>query len=449
MDCGHCGKPIEKETLQDVDHCPHCGEIAMDDESGTLSNRESCRKQPTFSRQKVWRASAIVAGICLLGVSIFTLIWSLAVPPVIGAFACQIGLILILAVLVLAIVSKVTKRGWRMTSIIVLTLILCLFAAWIVLNALGSRNWTFAYMGPFSIPLVFVLAVAFIVVSWQGRGIACPGDIVLTYIVMVFAVIFLWLHIAFRYTHCSPHSFGPLRGFLIVILILAGPVLAIVAIRKTPRGSRARIRTYIALGLVLLQAPVVIFVVWANINIDEIDWHGDSTRALGDCRNISTAILLFNRDTGMWPIHVSADHDLDKRVDFLYGNMGDMPGFTEEAWESWGSRSENMYFTLVTDGRTRPWYRYPREIGDEKGRASRFMSPGWNGPYLPYVTDDPWGFAYLVSVSGFEGGTKPDNHVWCLSAGPDNIVETPAWATETRGDDIGYLVVGYVPRRNK
>ncbi|HUT04723.1 MAG TPA: hypothetical protein VM163_12625 [bacterium] len=168
------------------------------------------------------------------------------------------------------------------------------------------------------------------------------------------------------------------------------------------------------------------------------------TRALSDCRNISTAILLFHKDTGMWPMFVSADHGPDSSLDYLYGNMGGMPGLTKEASESWGSRSEDMYFILVTNGRTQPWYQYGREFSrDERDaylKAGKAVPPagGWTGPYLPYVTDDPWGYAYLVSVSGFEGGMRPENHVWCLSAGPNHIVDTPAWATETHGDDVGY-----------
>ncbi len=43
----------------------------------------------------------------------------------------------------------------------------------------------------------------------------------------------------------------------------------------------------------------------------------------------------------------------------------------------------------------------------------------------------------ISSVRSFERATRPDNHVWCLSAGFNRIVETPAWATETHGDDIG------------
>ena len=164
------------------------------------------------------------------------------------------------------------------------------------------------------------------------------------------------------------------------------------------------------------------------------------TKTLSDCRNISTAILLFNNDTDLWPIRTSADHSPESRLDFLFGNMGDMPDFSDEARESWGTRSEDMYFTLVTNGRTSPWYRYGHKVeGDfDIYSSSRPSTGGWAGPYLPYVTNDPWGYAYLISVSGFEGGTKPDNHVWCLSAGFNHIVETPAWATQTRGDDIGY-----------
>jgi len=154
----------------------------------------------------------------------------------------------------------------------------------------------------------------------------------------------------------------------------------------------------------------------------------------------------FREDIPVPPVYSSPIHTPESRVDFLFGNMGDMPGFTREALESWGNRSEDAYFLLVTNGRKQPWYEYGhKSTGDERKayqEAGKEVPPagGWAGPYLPYVTDDPWGYAYLVSVSGFdEDGTRPDNHVWCLSAGPNGIVETPAWAgTELHGDDIGY-----------
>ena len=168
------------------------------------------------------------------------------------------------------------------------------------------------------------------------------------------------------------------------------------------------------------------------------------TTALGYCRNISIALLLFHKDTGTWPMYASADHSPDSRLDYLYGKTEKMPQFEdEEVRASWGTRSQDMFFQLVTNGRQEPIYPYgPKDASPPRDSATG--PRGWVGPYLPYVTEDPWGFAYLVSVSGFEGGARPDNHVWCLSAGPNGIVDTPAWATATRGDDVGYRTdVGY------
>jgi len=159
-------------------------------------------------------------------------------------------------------------------------------------------------------------------------------------------------------------------------------------------------------------------------------------RALGDCRNISTAVLLFHKDTGTWPYY---DRPLgDPKCDYLYGNMGDMPSFTPDAEISWGYQADDMYFHLVMNGRDQNTWRYrPKKVAI---RGSPLF-PGWDGPYLPYVTDDPWGHKYLMSVGAFEYGRNMgagQNHVWCLSAGPNGIVETPISSLETLGDDIGY-----------
>ena len=45
----------------------------------------------------------------------------------------------------------------------------------------------------------------------------------------------------------------------------------------------------------------------------------------------------------------------------------------------------------------------------------------------------------LISINGFgPSGKNPDNFVWCLSAGPNFNVDTPAYSTYVRMDDIGY-----------
>ncbi len=159
------------------------------------------------------------------------------------------------------------------------------------------------------------------------------------------------------------------------------------------------------------------------------------TRAFGDCRNISTGILLFHEDTGEWPYYCSPFDDPDRKpcIDYLYGNRGDMPDLYEPAWETWGTVSDDAYFHLVENGRERPFY-FP--ISTESTMAS--STRGWEGPYLHYVTDDPWANKYLVSVGAFEGGRLKGDYVWCISAGPNMCLETPTTASEPQGDDIGY-----------
>lgn len=120
-------------------------------------------------------------------------------------------------------------------------------------------------------------------------------------------------------------------------------------------------------------------------------------------------------------------HPDEAPLDYLYGSMGQLPEFSDEARESWGTHSENLHFLLATNGRTEPRFRYKVD--------------GWDGPYLRReLGEDPWGYAYIVSVGGIKGGAKPGSELWCLSAGPNHIVETPAYATEVRGDDLGRRV---------
>ena len=153
-------------------------------------------------------------------------------------------------------------------------------------------------------------------------------------------------------------------------------------------------------------------------------------RAQQDCQDIRTALLAFKAGVGSWPVKSAADEE--KPVDFLYG-VGPLPKFTKDAQASWGARSEDLHSYLVSNGPEKTgWTDYFRHIG------GRFEN--WNGPYLPHELADPWGRAYVVSVSGFTGGTKPGNHAWCLSAGPNGIVETPPSSDQALGDDVGVQV---------
>ncbi|MCD6326610.1 hypothetical protein J7M28_03515 [bacterium] len=156
-----------------------------------------------------------------------------------------------------------------------------------------------------------------------------------------------------------------------------------------------------------------------------------SWRASRDCGDIGTAIKLFQKDTKQWPIRGAADEDA--RIDYLFGNAGQLPQFSEKVRAPWGDSSDNLHSYLVSDGpEKKGWLDYFKNI------SGRFE--GWNGPYLPHENPDPWGRAYLVSASGFQGGTNPDNNVWCLSAGPNGVVETAPSFRQTVGDDVGQIM---------
>jgi len=155
-----------------------------------------------------------------------------------------------------------------------------------------------------------------------------------------------------------------------------------------------------------------------------------SWRAERDCRDIATALSAFRADVGSWPVRSAADED--EPVDYLYG-VGPLPRFSDKARESWGAPSEDLHSYLVSNGpEKKSWTDYFKDIG------GRFEN--WNGPYLPRELADPWGRAYLISVLGFPEGRTPDSKVWCLSAGPNGIIETPASAERAHADDVGHLM---------
>jgi general secretion pathway protein G len=199
-------------------------------------------------------------------------------------------------------------------------------------------------------------------------------------------------------------------------------------------------------GFTLIEVVVVVAIIALLAGIltplifKYID-EANETRALGDCRNIATSLMLFHKDTGTWPYYNKPwlGRSEAPEVDYLYGNMGDLPGFSATAGDSWGTIGEDMFYSLVTWGKdNESWYK-PKATGGGMIGGPSILRHGWNGPYLPYITDDPWGYKYLVSINGFgPAGRNPDNFVWCLSAGPNFNVDTPAYSTYVRLDDIGY-----------
>ena len=140
---------------------------------------------------------------------------------------------------------------------------------------------------------------------------------------------------------------------------------------------------------------------------------------------------LFWRDVGEWPMHNGPSKS--SKADYLYF-AGQRPRFKGAVRASWGFKSGDIRHLLVKNGSGgAPWFK-EADVNVQSG------STGWRGPYLLTEKADPWGHSYLISVCGFPGGTKPDNNVWCLSAGPNGVIDTPTSAKSVEGDDIGVWV---------
>jgi prepilin-type N-terminal cleavage/methylation domain-containing protein len=188
---------------------------------------------------------------------------------------------------------------------------------------------------------------------------------------------------------------------------------------------------------------------------------GRRARALSDSQTLGQGILQFQVDAGMWPVsndgNVNDAGELSRLVGLPSGDISaaNIPGGAGTApgdgnWDGGGNggRAGAIEDHLIynADDDTDPLYPVS---------ASPPEPPGWNGPYLKSVPQDPWGNPYVCNVRYLQnanvgGVTQAEvlqHAVFCLSAGPNGLYETSfADATELEnqpgGDDIGWLIQG-------
>jgi hypothetical protein len=198
-------------------------------------------------------------------------------------------------------------------------------------------------------------------------------------------------------------------------------------------------RNYFLIASILIAICAVGLLIAQTTN-QRLDNKIQIAQAQKDCLDIAKALLHFYKDTGTFPYYCSPWQFRTEKpeVDYLYGNMGEFPFFADGLYSSWGNIGEDLYFSLVTNGDRGEWYK--PKLENSGFINTPYPLVGWDGPYLKSIAD-PWGFKYMVSISGFGPlSTMPANSVWCLSSGPNHIVDTPAWSTDVVGDDIGYCV---------
>jgi len=114
--------------------------------------------------------------------------------------------------------------------------------------------------------------------------------------------------------------------------------------------------------------------------------------------------------------------------------------------------ADTLFLPTGREGRTNvAWLYGPGELpadnsfiegGEGRALADALLEDvlggeGWNGPYLPGLSPDPWGRAYLVNVDGWIDGREV---AMVLSAGPNGRVETAATENRPGGDDVILLL---------
>lgn len=162
-------------------------------------------------------------------------------------------------------------------------------------------------------------------------------------------------------------------------------------------------------GFTLIEMVIVVAIIallagiLVPIAFNQVD-DAQHARALGDVRAIANAVVLFKKDTGVWPTNA--------RLLYSDGTRARNEGsFEDEA------QAEHLERSL---------------------RSNQPASVGWKGPYMASFDADPWANRYIVEIFGIVAPGSP--YAWVISAGPDGTFQTGRDDTTLQGDDIGILL---------
>jgi general secretion pathway protein G len=187
-------------------------------------------------------------------------------------------------------------------------------------------------------------------------------------------------------------------------------------------------------GFTLIEVAVVLAVIAVLAGVltpivgDYVD-EARRTRATGDAQALAGAILSFNKDTGKWPIFVTAGTiTTSSTIYTILQGPGTDPNCSG-CGSTWLPSAPNRGELEAILERNTPGYT----------TSGKFA---WRGPYTNSIGSDPWGNRYLINASSLGFGLKKAAFV--LSAGPNGIVETTfdqnigsgSVAVTAGGDDI-------------
>lgn len=163
------------------------------------------------------------------------------------------------------------------------------------------------------------------------------------------------------------------------------------------------IEVIVVAGIIAILAGILVPLIFKEIDESKI------TRSSGDIKSISTAILVFRKDTGQWPV---LDAACDPKVTLLFGAGTMVSNLAAMGFDATVAQSFTDHLTTYT------------------GTCYQNLK----GPYMTPVSADPWGNAYVINTDGFPVQGK---QVWLISAGPNGKIDTQSNSETLQGDDVG------------
>jgi len=173
-------------------------------------------------------------------------------------------------------------------------------------------------------------------------------------------------------------------------------------------------------GFTLIEVIVIVAIlailagILAPMIFSQID-EAKLSRAEADAKSISSAILTFRKDLGIWP-NLSGG-ECGAITTLLTGQGAAPAGLADMAYVS--TSAIEFKYVLGIDN-------------EECYNVTMFK-----GPYISEVAADPWGNAYVLAANQFELDGRA---AFVLSAGPNGTIDTPVFSISILGDDIGVRV---------